>query len=264
MMDLLRVLPAKPMPVHSGRCRRTLRPQRSGRRAWLITPLVASAVLSVRTSWAVNGDVVANGGMTVLVAALLLIAVGLLFRLPSLLSLVCGCVTPLYLDAGCVAAGRNRQMGKNVNMLRSVVAARRPASWNRYNKRKCPINCGMLVDGAMAKVIRAVSILTNWAMSHCWVFASGGGRAVRHHVTDICDGWGQEPRWDELHLASREAIASFMVEIRTSVVPYDAGHSRSPAAINLSPAHLIAPPQTCRCCHIPGGSMRPAPNMSTS
>lgn len=45
-----------------------------------------------------------------------------------------------------------------------------------------------------------------------------GGRAVRHHVTDICDGWGQGHDGMNYILASREAIAN-MVEIHASVVP---------------------------------------------
>ena len=49
-----------------------------------------------------------------------------------------------------------------------------------------------------------------------------GGRAVRHHVTDICDGWGQGHDGMNYILASREMIAN-MVELHASVVPYDAG-----------------------------------------
>ncbi|EEH0277564.1 dihydroxy-acid dehydratase [Salmonella enterica] len=90
-----------------------------------------------------------------------------------------------------------------------------------------------------------------------------GGRAVRHHVTDICDGWGQGHDGMNYILASREAIAN-MVEIHASVVPYDAGILISSCDKSI-PAHLIAAARlNLPLLHIPGGSMRPAPNMSTS
>ncbi|VFS39705.1 dihydroxy-acid dehydratase [Salmonella enterica subsp. enterica serovar Typhimurium] len=63
-----------------------------------------------------------------------------------------------------------------------------------------------------------------------------GGRAVRHHVTDICDGWGQGHDGMNYILASREAIAN-MVEIHASVVPYDAGILISSCDKSI-PAHL--------------------------
>ncbi|WP_179641179.1 dihydroxy-acid dehydratase, partial [Salmonella enterica] len=87
-----------------------------------------------------------------------------------------------------------------------------------------------------------------------------GGRAVRHHVTDICDGWGQGHDGMNYILASREAIAN-MVEIHASVVPYDAGILISSCDKSI-PAHLIAAARlNLPLLHIPGGSMRPAPNM---
>ncbi|VFS59530.1 Dihydroxy-acid dehydratase [Leminorella grimontii] len=90
-----------------------------------------------------------------------------------------------------------------------------------------------------------------------------GGRAVRHHVTDICDGWGQGHDGMNYILASREAIAN-MVEIHASVVPYDAAVLISSCDKSV-PAHLIAAARLdMPLVHIPGGSMRPAPNMSTS
>lgn len=90
-----------------------------------------------------------------------------------------------------------------------------------------------------------------------------GGRAVRHHVTDICDGWGQGHDGMNYILASREAIAN-MVEIHASVVPYDAGVLISSCDKSV-PAHLIAAARLdIPLVHIPGGSMRPAPNMGTS
>lgn len=90
-----------------------------------------------------------------------------------------------------------------------------------------------------------------------------GGRAVRHHVTDICDGWGQGHDGMNFILASREAIAN-MVELHASVVPYDAAVLISSCDKSV-PAHLIAAARLdMPIVHVPGGSMRPAPNMTTS
>lgn len=90
-----------------------------------------------------------------------------------------------------------------------------------------------------------------------------GGRAVRHHVTDICDGWGQGHDGMNYILASREMIAN-MVEIHASVVPYDAAVFLSSCDKSV-PAHLIAAARLdMPIVHVPGGSMRAAPNMTTS
>lgn len=90
-----------------------------------------------------------------------------------------------------------------------------------------------------------------------------GGRAVRHHVTDICDGWGQGHDGMNYILASREMIAN-MVELHASVVPYDAGVFLSSCDKSV-PAHLIAAARLdMPLVHVPGGSMRAAPNMTTS
>jgi len=90
-----------------------------------------------------------------------------------------------------------------------------------------------------------------------------GGRAVRHHVTDICDGWGQGHDGMNYILASREMIAN-MVELHASVVPYDAAVLISSCDKSV-PGHLIAAARLdMPLVHVPGGSMRPAPNMTTS
>ena len=90
-----------------------------------------------------------------------------------------------------------------------------------------------------------------------------GGRAVTSHVTDICDGWGQGHDGMNYILASREMIAN-MVELHASVVPYDAAVLISSCDKSV-PAHLIASARLdIPIVHVPGGSMRGAPNMSTS
>ncbi len=90
-----------------------------------------------------------------------------------------------------------------------------------------------------------------------------GGRAARHHVTDICDGWGQGHEGMNYILASREAIAN-MVELHASVIPWD-GMILISSCDKSIPAHLMAAARMdIPAIHIPGGSMRPAPGMSTS
>lgn len=90
-----------------------------------------------------------------------------------------------------------------------------------------------------------------------------GGRAVSSHVTDICDGWGQGHNGMNYILASREMIAN-MVELHACVVPYDAAVLISSCDKSI-PAHLIAAARLdIPLIHVPGGSMRGAPNMSTS
>jgi len=90
-----------------------------------------------------------------------------------------------------------------------------------------------------------------------------GGRAIASHVTDICDGWGQGHDGMNYILASREMIAN-MVELHACVVPYDAAVLISSCDKSV-PAHLMAAARLdMPVVHIPGGSMRGAPNMSTS
>lgn len=90
-----------------------------------------------------------------------------------------------------------------------------------------------------------------------------GGRAARHHVTDICDGWGQGHEGMNYILASREVIAN-MVELHASVIPWD-GIILISSCDKSIPAHLMAAARIdAPTIHIPGGSMRPAPSMGTS
>lgn len=90
-----------------------------------------------------------------------------------------------------------------------------------------------------------------------------GGKPAKHHVTDICDGWGQGHDGMNYILASREIIAD-MVEIHASVIPWD-GMVLISSCDKAIPAHLKA---TARMdmptIHIPGGSMRSGPGISTS
>ena len=90
-----------------------------------------------------------------------------------------------------------------------------------------------------------------------------GGFPGRFHTTDICDGCGQGHDGMNYILASREAICD-MVEIHGSVSPWD-GMILTSSCDKSVPAHLKAAARlNIPAVFIPGGSMRPGPNMTTS
>ncbi|MBP2627487.1 MAG: ilvD2 [Firmicutes bacterium] len=90
-----------------------------------------------------------------------------------------------------------------------------------------------------------------------------GGRPATFHVTDICDGWAQGHSGMNYVLASRGVIAD-MVEIHASCIPWD-GLILISSCDKAIPAHLMAAARLdLPTIFIPGGSMRPAPDMGTS
>ncbi|WP_026486768.1 dihydroxy-acid dehydratase [Caldanaerobius polysaccharolyticus] len=90
-----------------------------------------------------------------------------------------------------------------------------------------------------------------------------GGRPANFHVTDICDGCAQGHDGMNYVLISREIIAD-MVEIHASFVPWD-GLILISSCDKSIPAHLkVAARLNLPTIFIPGGSMRPGPDMSTS
>lgn len=90
-----------------------------------------------------------------------------------------------------------------------------------------------------------------------------GGKPAKFHVTDICDGWAQGHDGMNYILPSREVIAD-MVEIHASVVPWD-GMILLSGCDKSAPAHLMAAARMdLPTLHIPSGSMRSGPNISTS
>lgn len=90
-----------------------------------------------------------------------------------------------------------------------------------------------------------------------------GGYPAHYHATDICDGCAQGHNGMNFVLASREAIAD-MVEIHASAIPWD-GIILSSSCDKSIPAHLKAAARMdIPAIFIPGGSMRPGPNMTTS
>ena len=94
------------------------------------------------------------------------------------------------------------------------------------------------------------------------VFETGGFPA-QFHTTDICDGCAQGHDGMNYILASREAICD-MVEIHGNVNPWD-GMILSSSCDKSIPAHLKAAARLdIPTIFIPGGSMRPGPNMTTS
>lgn len=90
-----------------------------------------------------------------------------------------------------------------------------------------------------------------------------GGVPAQYHTTDICDGCAQGHDGMNMILPSREAIAD-MVEVHGSVYPFD-GMILISSCDKSIPAHLMAAARLdIPTIFIPGGSMRPGPNMTTS
>ena len=90
-----------------------------------------------------------------------------------------------------------------------------------------------------------------------------GGHPAQFHVTDICDGCAQGHDGMNLVLASREVIAD-MIEMHAGFVPWD-GMLLSSSCDKSIPAHLKAAARVnIPAIFIPGGSMRPGPNQTTS
>ncbi len=94
------------------------------------------------------------------------------------------------------------------------------------------------------------------------VFESGAHPAG-FHITDICDGCAQGHDGMNYVLASREAICD-MLEIHASFVPWD-GMVMTSSCDKSIPAHLKAAARiNIPTIFVPGGSMRPGPNQTTS
>lgn len=90
-----------------------------------------------------------------------------------------------------------------------------------------------------------------------------GGFPAQYHTTDICDGCAQGHDGMNIVLASREAICD-MVEVHASAIPWDAMILSSSCDKSI-PAHLKAAARlNIPAIFIPGGSMRPGPDMTTS
>ena len=90
-----------------------------------------------------------------------------------------------------------------------------------------------------------------------------GGFPAQYHTTDICDGCAQGHDGMNYILASREAICD-MIEIHGSVYPWD-GMILSASCDKSIPAQLKAAARLdIPTIFIPGGSMRPGPDMTTS
>lgn len=90
-----------------------------------------------------------------------------------------------------------------------------------------------------------------------------GGFPAQYHTTDICDGCAQGHDGMNYILASREAICD-MIEVHGSVYPWD-GMILSASCDKSIPAQLKAAARLdIPTIFIPGGSMRPGPDMTTS
>ena len=90
-----------------------------------------------------------------------------------------------------------------------------------------------------------------------------GGFPAQYHTTDICYGCAQGHDGMNYILASREAICD-MIEVHGSVYPWD-GMILSASCDKSIPAQLKAAARLdIPTIFIPGGSMRPGPDMTTS
>lgn len=90
-----------------------------------------------------------------------------------------------------------------------------------------------------------------------------GAFPAQFHVTDICDGCAQGHDGMNMVLASREVICD-MLEVHAGFVPWD-GMVMSSSCDKSIPAHLKAAARiNIPTIFIPGGSMRPGPNQTTS
>lgn len=90
-----------------------------------------------------------------------------------------------------------------------------------------------------------------------------GGFPAQYHTTDICDGCAQGHDGMNYILASREAICD-MIEVHGSVYSWD-GMILAASCDKSIPAQLKAAARLdIPTIFIPGGSMRPGPDMTTS
>ena len=90
-----------------------------------------------------------------------------------------------------------------------------------------------------------------------------GGFGAKYHVTDICDGCAQGHDGMNWVLASREAICD-MIEVHAGALSWD-GMVLSSSCDKSIPAHLKAAVRiNIPTIFVPGGSMRPGPDMTTS
>ncbi len=97
----------------------------------------------------------------------------------------------------------------------------------------------------------------------CKGIIESGGVGAQFHATDICDGWSAGTVGMRYCLPSREIIAD-LVEIHASVLPWD-GMVLLSSCDKSVPAHLkIAARMDIPTILVPGGTMRPGPDLSTA
>lgn len=108
------------------------------------------------------------------------------------------------------------------------------------------------------------SVHLNQVSEHvCRSIYEKGGCPGRFHATDICDGCAQGHDGMNLILVSRETICD-MVELHAGFVPWD-GMVLSSSCDKSIPAHLKAMARVdIPAIFVPGGSMRPGPEQTTS
>lgn len=105
-----------------------------------------------------------------------------------------------------------------------------------------------------------LQVLANQAMIGLY---ESGAKPSNYHVTDICDANGMGHDGMNYILPSRDLIAD-MVETHCSVIPWD-GLLLISSCDKSIPGHLMAAARMdLPTIHIPGGSMRHGPGLSTS
>ena len=145
------------------------------------------------------------------------------------------------------------------NLWSQVDALRMGMNWSEEDTNKPHI----LVDDVFGESHPGSFHLDTLSEEACIGVYESGGRPAKHHVTDICDGWGQGHDGMNYILASREIIAD-MVEIHASVIPWD-GMILISSCDKAVPAHMkVAARMDMPTIHIPGGSMRMGPEIGTS
>lgn len=108
------------------------------------------------------------------------------------------------------------------------------------------------------------SVHLNQVSEHiCRSIYEKGGCPGRFHATDICDGCAQGHDGMNMILASRETLCD-MVELHAGFVPWD-GMVLASSCDKSIPAHLKAMARiNIPAIFVPGGSMRPGPDQTTS
>ena len=157
---------------------------------------------------------------------------------------------------------KNRKTPKS-NSIRKIWrqfdALRLGMDWTEEDLSKLQI----LVDDVYGQSHPGSAHLNVLSQEVCKGILESGAKPAQFHVTDLCDGWAQGHTGMNYILASREFLCD-MVELHASVIPWD-GMVLVSSCDKSIPAHLMAAARVnIPAIHVPGGSMRIGPALSTS